>query len=80
MPVSVLCFILCPFFLSLCHQAGSAIFKNPRTKDAYAATINEMRAELAKVTIHPSTHSKHAHVKTAEQRPLRAKRTKGAPS
>lgn len=29
--------------------AGSAIFKNPRTKDAYAATVGEMRAELAKV-------------------------------
>lgn len=28
--------------------AGSAIFKNPRTKDAYAETIKEMRAELAK--------------------------------
>ena len=29
--------------------AGSAILKNPRTKDAYKATIDQMRAELAKV-------------------------------
>jgi ribulose-phosphate 3-epimerase len=30
--------------------AGSAILKNPRTKDAYAETIAQMRAELAKVS------------------------------
>jgi ribulose-phosphate 3-epimerase len=29
--------------------AGSAILKNPRTKDAYQATIKQMRDELAKV-------------------------------
>lgn len=28
--------------------AGSAIFKDPRTEDAYAETISQMRAELAK--------------------------------
>lgn len=39
------------------NQAGSAIFKNPRTKDAYAATINEMRAELAKVSTNPLTRT-----------------------
>jgi len=29
--------------------AGSAILKEPRTQEAYKATIDEMRAELAKV-------------------------------
>ena len=29
--------------------AGSAILKNPRTKDAYEATIKQMRGELSKV-------------------------------
>jgi len=29
--------------------AGSAILKAPRTKDAYAATISEMRKNLAQV-------------------------------
>lgn len=29
--------------------AGSAILKNPRTQEAYKATIDQMRAELAKV-------------------------------
>jgi hypothetical protein len=29
--------------------AGSAILKNPRTQDAYAATIAQLRQELAKV-------------------------------
>lgn len=29
--------------------AGSAILKNPRTRDAYAATIAQMRGELSKV-------------------------------
>jgi ribulose-phosphate 3-epimerase len=28
--------------------AGSAIFKNPRTMEAYKTTVNEMRSELAK--------------------------------
>ena len=27
--------------------AGSAILKNPRTKDAYAATIKQMREQLS---------------------------------
>jgi ribulose-phosphate 3-epimerase len=30
--------------------AGSAILKNPRTKDAYAATIKSMRESLAELT------------------------------
>ena len=29
--------------------AGSAILKNPRTKDAYEATIKQMREQLAMV-------------------------------
>lgn len=29
--------------------AGSAIFKNPRTMDAYKGTISQMRSELASV-------------------------------
>lgn len=29
--------------------AGSAILKEPRTKDAYAATIKQMREQLAQV-------------------------------
>ena len=29
--------------------AGSAILKNPRTKDAYAATIQQMRQNLSQV-------------------------------
>ena len=31
--------------------AGSAILKNPRNKDAYAATIKEMRKNLASANV-----------------------------
>ena len=31
--------------------AGSAILKDPRTEDAYAKTITEMRANLAKANV-----------------------------
>lgn len=32
--------------------AGSAILKNPRTKDAYQATIDTMRKSLSEVKKH----------------------------
>ena len=32
--------------------AGSAILKNPRTKDAYAETIKQMRQNLSQVKTH----------------------------
>ena len=31
--------------------AGSAILKDPRTKDAYASTIKEMRSQLAQAKV-----------------------------